>query len=557
MSAKEVRFSDDARQRMANGVNILANAVKQTLGPKGRNVVIEKSFGAPTVTKDGVSVAKEIELSDKFENMGAQMVKEVASKTSDVAGDGTTTATVLAQSIFREGLKAAAAGVNPMDVKRGIDKGVAAAVAELQKISTPCTDTKAIAQVGTISANSDSAVGDIIAEAMDKVGKEGVITVEEGSGLENELDIVEGMQFDRGYLSPYFINNQETMGVELDQPYVLLYDKKVSNIRELLPVLEAVAKSGKPLLIIAEDVEGEALATLVVNNLRGIVKVAAVKAPGFGDRRKAMLQDLAILTNGTLITEEVGLSLEKATLDDLGSAKRIQISKEETTIIDGAGDQKAIETRVNQIRAQIEETSSDYDREKLQERVAKLAGGVAVIKVGAATEIEMKEKKARVEDALHSTRAAVEEGVVPGGGVALLRVIAVVKKVKADNTDQEIGLSILARALEEPIRQIVANAGEEPSVIVNKVKEGKGSFGYNAQTGEFGDMIKMGILDPAKVSRSALQNAASVAGLLLTTEAMVADAPPRKKGGAGGGGGMPDMGGMGGGMGGIPGMGMM
>jgi chaperonin GroEL len=560
MSAKEVRFSDDARQRMANGVNILANAVKQTLGPKGRNVVIEKSFGAPTVTKDGVSVAKEIELSDKFENMGAQMVKEVASKTSDVAGDGTTTATVLAQSIFREGLKAAAAGVNPMDVKRGIDKGVAAAVAELQKISTPCTDTKAIAQVGTISANSDSAVGDIIAEAMDKVGKEGVITVEEGSGLENELDIVEGMQFDRGYLSPYFINNQETMGVELDQPYVLLYDKKISNIRELLPVLEAVAKSGKPLLIIAEDVEGEALATLVVNNLRGIVKVAAVKAPGFGDRRKAMLQDLAILTNGTLITEEVGLSLEKATLDDLGSAKRIQISKEETTIIDGAGDQKAIETRVNQIRAQIEETSSDYDREKLQERVAKLAGGVAVIKVGAATEIEMKEKKARVEDALHSTRAAVEEGVVPGGGVALLRVIGVVKKVKADNTDQEIGLSILARALEEPIRQIVANAGEEPSVIVNKVKEGKGSFGYNAQTGEFGDMIKMGILDPTKVSRSALQNAASVAGLLLTTEAMVADAPPRKKGGAGGGGGMSDMGGMGGGMGGmggIPGMGMM
>jgi chaperonin GroEL len=550
MSAKEVRFSDDARQRMANGVNILANAVKQTLGPKGRNVVIEKSFGAPTVTKDGVSVA----------NMGAQMVKEVASKTSDVAGDGTTTATVLAQSIFREGLKAAAAGVNPMDVKRGIDKGVAAAVAELQKISTPCTDTKAIAQVGTISANSDSAVGDIIAEAMDKVGKEGVITVEEGSGLENELDIVEGMQFDRGYLSPYFINNQETMGVELDQPYVLLYDKKISNIRELLPVLEAVAKSGKPLLIIAEDVEGEALATLVVNNLRGIVKVAAVKAPGFGDRRKAMLQDLAILTNGTLITEEVGLSLEKATLDDLGSAKRIQISKEETTIIDGAGDQKAIETRVNQIRAQIEETSSDYDREKLQERVAKLAGGVAVIKVGAATEIEMKEKKARVEDALHSTRAAVEEGVVPGGGVALLRVIGVVKKVKADNTDQEIGLSILARALEEPIRQIVANAGEEPSVIVNKVKEGKGSFGYNAQTGEFGDMIKMGILDPTKVSRSALQNAASVAGLLLTTEAMVADAPPRKKGGAGGGGGMSDMGGMGGGMGGmggIPGMGMM
>ena len=557
MSAKEVRFSDDARQRMANGVNILANAVKQTLGPKGRNVVIEKSFGAPTVTKDGVSVAKEIELADKFENMGAQMVKEVASKTSDVAGDGTTTATVLAQSIFREGLKAAAAGVNPMDVKRGIDKGVIAAVAELQKISTPCTDTKAIAQVGTISANSDSAVGDIIAEAMDKVGKEGVITVEEGSGLENELDIVEGMQFDRGYLSPYFINNQETMGVELEEPYVLLHDKKVSNIRELLPVLEAVAKSGKPLLIVAEDVEGEALATLVVNNLRGIVKVAAVKAPGFGDRRKAMLEDLAILTNGTVITEEIGLSLEKVTLDDLGSAKRIQISKEETIIIDGAGDQKAIETRVNQIRAQIEETSSDYDREKLQERVAKLAGGVAVIKVGAATEIEMKEKKARVEDALHSTRAAVEEGVVAGGGVALLRVIDIVKKVKVDNLDQEIGLKILARALEEPIRQIVANAGEEPSVIVNKVKEGKGNFGYNAQTGEFGDMIAMGILDPAKVSRSALQNAASVSGLLLTTEAMVADAPPRKKGAAAGGGDMGGMGGGMGGMGGIPGMGMM
>ena len=487
MGAKEVRFSDDARQHMAAGVNILANAVKQTLGPKGRNVVLEKSFGAPTVTKDGVSVAKEIELEDKFENMGAQMVKEVASKTSDVAGDGTTTATVLSQAIVREGLKAVAAGINPMDIKRGIDKGVIAAVEELARISTPCTDTKAIAQVGTISANSDSAVGDIIAEAMDKVGKEGVITVEEGSGLDNELAIVEGMQFDRGYLSPYFINNQETMSVEVEDPLVLLHDKKISNIRELLPVLEAVAKAGKPLLIIAEDVEGEALATLVVNNLRGIVKVAAVKAPGFGDRRKAMLEDIAILTNGTVIAEEVGLSLEKASLDDLGSAKRIQITKEETIIIDGAGDQNAIEGRVNQIRTQIEETSSDYDREKLQERVAKLAGGVAVIKVGAATEVEMKEKKARVEDALHSTRAAVEEGVVAGGGVALLRVLDTVKKVTADNTDQEMGLSILSRALEEPIRQIVANAGEEPSVIVNKVKEGKDSYGYNAQSGDFGD----------------------------------------------------------------------
>ncbi len=546
MGAKEVRFSDDARQRMAAGVNILANAVKQTLGPKGRNVILEKSFGAPTVTKDGVSVAKEIELEDKFENMGAQMLKEVASKTSDVAGDGTTTATVLAQAIVREGLKAVAAGINPMDIKRGIDKGVIASVKELQEFSTPCTDTKAIAQVGTISANADDAVGNIIAEAMDKVGKEGVITVEEGSSLDNELDIVEGMQFDRGYLSPYFINNQETMGVDLEDPLVLLHDKKISNIRELLPVLEAVAKSGKPLLIVAEDVEGEALATLVVNNLRGIVKVAAVKAPGFGDRRKAMLEDIAILTNGTVIAEEVGLSLEKASLDDLGSAKRIQITKEETIIIDGAGDQKGIETRVNQIRAQIEETSSDYDREKLQERVAKLAGGVAVIKVGAATEIEMKEKKARVEDALHSTRAAVEEGVVAGGGVALIRILDAVKNVKADNKDQEMGLSILCRALEEPIRQIIANAGAEASVIVNDVKEGKGSFGYNAQTDELGDMIEMGILDPTKVVRSALQNAASVAGLLLTTEVMVADAPAKEDGGAGGGGGMPDMGGMGG-----------
>ena len=544
MGAKEVRFSDDARQYMAAGVNILANAVKQTLGPKGRNVVLEKSFGAPTVTKDGVSVAKEIELEDKFENMGAQMVKEVASKTSDVAGDGTTTATVLSQAIVREGLKAVAAGINPMDLKRGIDKGVITAVDALQKISTPCTDTKAIAQVGTISANSDHAIGDIIAEAMDKVGKEGVITVEEGSGLENELDIVEGMQFDRGYLSPYFINNQDSMSVELDEPLVLLHDKKISNIRELLPVLESVAKAGKPLLIIAEDVEGEALATLVVNNMRGIVKVAAVKAPGFGDRRKAMLEDIAILTNGTVISEEVGLSLEKAGLDDLGSAKRIQISKEETTVIDGAGDQKGIEARVNQIRAQIEDTSSDYDREKLQERVAKLAGGVAVIKVGAATEVEMKEKKARVEDALHSTRAAVEEGVVAGGGVALLRILDDVKKVKIDNTDQEMGLGILARALEEPIRQIVANAGDEPSVVVNQVKESKGNYGYNAQTGDFGDMMEMGILDPTKVARSAIQNAASVSGLLLTTEAMVADAPAKDD--AGGAPAMPDMGGMGG-----------
>jgi chaperonin GroEL len=527
MGAKEVRFSDDARYRMAAGVNILANAVKQTLGPKGRNVVLEKSFGAPTVTKDGVSVAKEIELADKFENMGAQMVKEVASKTSDVAGDGTTTATVLAQAIVREGLKAVAAGVNPMDLKRGIDRAVGAAVTELHGLSTPCTDSKAIAQVGTISANADEQIGQIIADAMDKVGKEGVITVEEGSGLENELDIVEGMQFDRGYLSPYFINNQETMNVELEDPLVLLHDKKVSSIRDLLPVLEGVAKSGRGLLIIAEDVEGEALATLVVNNMRGIVKVAAVKAPGFGDRRKAMLEDIAILTGGTVISEEVGLSLEKATLDDLGSAKKIQISKENTTIIDGAGDQKAIEARVNQIRAQIEETTSDYDREKLQERVAKLAGGVAVIKVGAATEVEMKEKKARVEDALHSTRAAVEEGVVPGGGVALLRAQDAARGVKVDNQDQQMGVNILVRSLEEPIRQIVANAGDEPSVVVAKVAEGKGNFGYNAQTGEYGDMIEMGILDPAKVSRTALQNAASVASLILTTEAMVADAPKK------------------------------
>jgi chaperonin GroEL len=523
--AKEVRFSDDARHRMAAGVNILANAVKQTLGPKGRNVVLEKSFGAPTVTKDGVSVAKEIELEDKFENMGAQMVKEVASKTSDVAGDGTTTATVLAQAIVREGLKSVAAGVNPMDLKRGIDKAVSNCVSELQSLSTPCLDSKAIGQVGTISANADSAIGEIIAESMDKVGKEGVITVEEGSGLENELDIVEGMQFDRGYLSPYFVTNADAQTVELEEPLILLHDKKISNIRELLPVLEAVAKSGKPLLIIAEDIEGEALATLVVNNLRGIVKVAAVKAPGFGDRRKAMLEDIAILTGGVVIAEEVGLSLEKATLEDLGSAKKIQINKENTTVIDGSGDQKGIEERVNQIRAQIEETSSDYDREKLQERVAKLAGGVAVIKVGAATEVEMKEKKARVEDALHSTRAAVEEGVVPGGGTALLRVQAVAKGTEVENEDQQIGVNILVRSLEEPIRQIVANAGDEPSVVCADVAAGSGNYGYNAQTGEFGDMIEMGILDPAKVTRSALQNAASVSSLILTTEAMVADAP--------------------------------
>jgi chaperonin GroEL len=530
MAAKEVRFSDDARQRLARGVNILANAVKQTLGPKGRNVVLEKSFGAPTVTKDGVSVAKEIELEDKFENMGAQMVKEVASKTSDVAGDGTTTATVLAQAIVREGLRAVSAGNNPMDIKRGIDKAVLAAVGELQSISKPCTDTKSIAQVGTISANSDTSIGEIIARAMDKVGKEGVITVEEGSGLENELDIVEGMQFDRGYLSPYFINNQETMNVELEEPLILVHDKKVSNIRDLLPVLEGVAKAGRALLIIAEDVEGEALATLVVNNMRGIVKVCAVKAPGFGDRRKAMLEDIAILTGGTVISDEVGLSLEKADLKDLGRAKRIQITKENTIIIDGAGDQKAIEGRVQQIRTQIEETTSDYDREKLQERVAKLAGGVAVIKVGAATEVEMKEKKARVEDALHSTRAAVEEGVVPGGGVALVRSQAKAKAVKGENHDQQIGVNILVRALEEPLRQIVANAGEEPSVVLNKVLEGTGNYGYNAQTGEYGDMIGMGILDPTKVSRSALQNAASVAGLILTTECMVAEAPKKDAG---------------------------
>jgi chaperonin GroEL len=550
MTAKDVKFSDDARQKMLHGVNILANAVKVTLGPKGRNVVLEKSFGAPTITKDGVSVAKEIELKDKFENMGAQMVKEVSSQTSDVAGDGTTTATVLAQSILTEGMKAVAAGMNPMDLKRGIDKAVIVAVKELQKMSKPCADDKAIAQVGTISANSDNEIGDIIAEAMGKVGKEGVITVEEGSGLANELDVVEGMQFDRGYLSPYFVNNQQNMSAEQDEPFVLLYDKKISNIRDLLPVLEGVAKSGRPLLIIAEDVEGEALATLVINNMRGIVKVTAVKAPGFGDRRKAMLQDIAILTGGTVISEEVGLSLEKATLDDLGSAKKIIVTKEETTIIDGAGKPKEIEDRVNQVRAQIEEASSDYDREKLQERVAKLAGGVAVIKVGAATEVEMKEKKARVEDALHATRAAVEEGVVPGGGVALIRVRAAIAKLKGDNHDQDIGINIARRAMEEPMRQIVSNAGDEASVVVNKVEEGKDTFGYNAATGEYGDMIAMGILDPTKVTRSALQNAASVAGLMITTEAMVADQPQDESAAAAG---MGDMGGMGG----MGGMGMM
>jgi chaperonin GroEL len=544
MAAKDVKFSDDARARMVKGVNVLANAVKVTLGPRGRNVVLDKSFGAPTVTKDGVSVAKEIELEDKFENMGAQMVKEVASQTSDVAGDGTTTATVLAQAVVREGMKAVAAGMNPMDLKRGVDKAVIAAVEELKKLSKPCTDNKAIAQVGTISANSDENIGNIIAEAMEKVGKEGVITVEEGSGLENELDVVEGMQFDRGYLSPYFINNQQSMSAELEDPYILLFDKKISNIRDLLPVLEGVAKAGKPLLIIAEDVEGEALATLVVNTIRGIVKVAAVKAPGFGDRRKAMLQDIAILTGGQVISEEVGLSLEKASLDDLGRAKKIQVTKENTTIIDGAGAAGDIKSRVEQIRAQIEEATSDYDREKLQERVAKLAGGVAVIKVGAATEVEMKEKKARVEDALHATRAAVEEGVVPGGGVALIRALQAIEDLKGDNHDQDVGINIACRAMEEPLRQIVGNAGEEASVVLNKVEESKGNKGYNAATGEYGDMIDMGILDPTKVTRSALQNAASVAGLIITTEAMVAELP-KEEPAMPAGGGMGDMGGMG------------
>jgi chaperonin GroEL len=549
MAAKEVKFGNNSRQAMLDGVNVLANAVKVTLGPKGRNVVIEKSFGSPTVTKDGVSVAKEIELKDKFENMGAQMVKEVASKASDDAGDGTTTATVLAQTIVNEGLKLVAAGMNPMDLKRGVDKAVIAATKELAAIAKPCVENKEIAQVGTISANSDTHIGDIIAEAMGKVGKEGVITVEEGSGLENELDIVEGMQFDRGYLSPYFINNQENMSTEQESPLILLVDKKISNIRELLPLLEAVAKAGKPLLIIAEDVEGEALATLVVNNLRGIVKVSACKAPGFGDRRKAMLEDIAILTGGTVISEEVGLDLEGATLEHLGTAKRVSMTKENTTIVDGAGEHATIEGRVKQIRAQIEDTSSDYDREKLQERVAKLAGGVAVIKVGATTEIEMKEKKARVEDALHATRAAVEEGVVAGGGVALIRVLQKIKDLQGENTDQTAGIGIALRAMETPLRQIVENAGEEGSVVVDKVKQGTGNFGYNAGTGEYGDMIDMGILDPAKVTRTALQAAASIAGLMITTEAMVADAPDE-----GGATGMPDMGGMGGGMGGMGGM---
>ncbi|MFZ5662352.1 MAG: chaperonin GroEL [Pseudomonadota bacterium] len=542
MAAKEIRFGEDARTRMLRGVNILANAVKATLGPKGRNVVLEKSFGAPTITKDGVSVAKEIELADKFENMGAQMVKEVASKTSDNAGDGTTTATVLAQAMIREGMKAVAAGFNPMDLKRGIDKAVTAAVEELKKISKPCSTSKEIAQVGAISANSDQNIGDLIAKAMDKVGKEGVITVEDGSGLENELDVVEGMQFDRGYLSPYFINNQQSMQAELEDPFILLHDKKISSVRDLLPVLEGVAKAGKPLLIVAEEVEGEALATLVVNTIRGIVKVCAVKAPGFGDRRKAMLEDMAVLTGGTVISEELGLQLEKATLKDLGRAKKVVVSKENTTIIDGAGDGNAIQARIKQIKAQIEETTSDYDREKLQERVAKLAGGVAVIKVGAATEVEMKEKKARVEDALHATRAAVEEGIVPGGGVALLRARAAIAELKGANEDQNHGIQIALRAMEAPLREIVTNAGEEPSVIVNKVKEGTGSFGYNAATGQFGDMLEMGILDPTKVTRTALQNAASIAGLMITTEAMVGELPKKDEKAAGAGmGGMGDM----------------
>ncbi|MCT8469567.1 chaperonin GroEL [Chromohalobacter canadensis] len=542
MAAKEIKFSDDARKRMARGVNTLADAVKVTLGPKGRNVVLEKSFGSPTVTKDGVSVAKEIELKDKFENMGAQMVKEVASKTSDVAGDGTTTATVLAQSIVTEGMKGVTAGMNPMDLKRGIDQAVDAAVKEIQSLSVPCTDAKAIAQVGTISANGDKRIGEIIADAMQKVGKEGVITVDEGRGFEDELEVVEGMQFDRGYLSPYFVTNQDTMMVELEDPYLLMVDKKISNIRELLPVLEAVAKSGKPLGIIAEDIEGEALATLVVNTMRGIVKVAATKAPGFGDRRKAMLQDIAILTGGTVISEEVGLTLEQANLDHLGSAKRVTMSKENTTIIDGSGVESDIEARVSQIRAQIEDTSSDYDREKLQERVAKLAGGVAVIRVGAATEFEMKEKKARVEDALHSTRAAVEEGVVPGGGTALVRILGNLANLKGENEDQTHGIAIALRAMESPLRQIVTNAGQEASIIVNQVKAGEGNYGYNAQTGEYGDLFEMGVLDPAKVTRSAMQSAGSVAGLMITTEAMIADDPDEKESG----GGAPDMGGMGG-----------
>ncbi len=542
MAAKEVKFGNNARQRMIAGVNVLADAVKITLGPKGRNVVLDKSFGAPTVTKDGVSVAKEIELEDNFENMGAQMVKEVASQTSDEAGDGTTTATVLAQAIFREGIKSVSAGFNPMDLKRGIDKASLAVVESLESMSVPCTDDTSIAQVGTISANSDTSIGEIIAEAMQKVGKEGVITVEEGQILENELDVVEGMQFDRGYLSPYFINQADSQSVELDDPYILLFDKKISNIRDLLPLLEGVAKSGRPLLVIAEDIEGEALATLVVNNIRGIVKVAGVKAPGFGDRRKAMLQDIAVLSGGQVISEEVGLSLEKTTLDELGSAKKVQITKENTTVIDGAGSASDIKGRIDQIGAEIEDSTSDYDKEKLQERLAKLSGGVAVIKVGAATEIEMKEKKARVEDALHSTRAAVEEGIVPGGGVALVRAREALKGLQGDNDDQNVGIRILERALEEPLRQIVSNAGNDASVILNDVVKGKGNYGYNAATEEYGDLVEMGIIDPTKVTRYALQNAASVTGLLITTEAMVSEAPKEDVPAAP----MPDMGGMGG-----------
>ena len=550
MAAKEVKFGNSARQKMLTGINVLADAVKVTLGPKGRNVVLDKSFGAPTVTKDGVSVAKEIELEDNFENMGAQMVKEVASQTSDVAGDGTTTATVLAQAIFREGLKSVAAGFNPMDLKRGIDKATGVIIENLQSLSVPCSDDTSIAQVGTISANSDTDVGEVIAEAMQKVGKEGVITVEEASGLENELDVVEGMQFDRGYLSPYFINQADSQSVELDNPYILLFDKKISNIRDLLPLLEAVAKSGNPLLVIAEDIEGEALATLVVNNIRGIVKVAGVKAPGFGDRRKAMLQDIAVLTGGQVISEEVGLSLEKTTLEDLGSAKKVQITKENSTIIDGAGTANDIKARISQINAEIEDSTSDYDREKLQERLAKLSGGVAVIKVGAATEIEMKEKKARVEDALNATKAAVLEGIVPGGGVALVRAKESLDNLEGDNDDQNVGINILRRALEEPLRQIVSNAGTDSSVILNEVANGEGNYGYNAATNDYGDMIEMGIVDPTKVTRYALQNAASVTGLLLTTEAMVTEAPQDDVPPAP----MPDMGGMGGMGGGMPGM---
>ena len=539
MAAKDVRFGDDVRQKMVKGVNILANAVKVTMGPKGKNVVLERSFGAPTITKDGVSVAKEIELQDRFENMGAQMVKEVASKTSDSAGDGTTTATVLAQAIIREGMKSVAAGMNPMDLKRGIDKAVESAVAELHKLSKPCNTSKEIAQVGSISANSDASVGKIIADAMDKVGKEGVITVEDGSGLTNELDVVEGMQFDRGYLSPYFINNQDRQIALLEDPFILLHDKKISSIKDLLPVLEQVAKASKPLLIIAEDIEGEALATLVVNNIRGIIKAVAVKAPGFGDRRKAMLEDIAILTGGTVISDEVGLTLENVKIEDLGQAKKIEVGKENTIVIDGAGSQENIKTRIGQIKTQIEESSSDYDKEKLQERVAKLAGGVAVIKVGATTEIEMKEKKARVEDALHSTRAAVEEGIVPGGGVALIRAKDAIARTKGENADQEAGIQIVLRAVEDPLRQIVSNAGIESSVVVNKVAEGKGNYGFNAANETYGDMVEMGVLDPTKVTRSALQNAASIAGLMLTTECMIADLPKDESAPA-----MPDMGGM-------------